>query len=96
MRKPPLVTSTTSIGSLGLPATRGTQNRPLELDPPFESQSAKIGRVNGQVVRAAVRRGGSLTGSLYSNADAKRCDSVLLSATQRIRAAISERGAAIC
>jgi hypothetical protein len=37
-----------------------------------------------------------LPGLSYSNADAKRCGSVLLSATQRIRAVISERGAAIC
>jgi hypothetical protein len=32
----------------------------------------------------------------YSSAGAKPCQLVVLSATQRIRVAISERGAAIC
>jgi hypothetical protein len=56
----------------------------------------QIGEMNGQAGCAGARRGGSLAGLSYSNAGAKRCDSVLLSSTQRIRAVISERGAAIC
>jgi hypothetical protein len=69
---------------------------PRELDLRPAKVGHQIRQVTGQVVHVGLHRGGSRTNLSYSNADAKRCDSELLSATQRIRAFISERGAAIC